>query len=387
MAAYHNVGVLAFEVLTELPHLCPADVLLDWQLLARVHSARVLALRAQLRLLENAFRQQGIPLLVMKGPAIARFYRQPSLRAYGDLDLLVQPEDVSRARSVLINTGFCTTESEHTMKSRMYLTLASEAGFFSKNTGVCVDLHWSLDYPLNRYRHIFGLAQKSKIEEGLTMLSFPVEMTLVLYLFNGWRDHWRSLSLSVDIAQILERCPNIDWNRVFELASELHIERIVLLGLEVVRRTTRIVLPSEASRRILQEHTIERLASTAFDQVALRLPDVGLALPYHAAISWYAQSRDSLWDSLSQIWYMSCAPKLEDWEKLPLPSFFLMCTWSLLTKPFPIVGKALARRVMGSPRLLPSDQACPYAKWTVHDVINAGNKELSRALKVASQNP
>jgi hypothetical protein len=51
-----------------------------------------------------AFATHGIPAVTFKGWALARLYGRPGLRPVGDVDLLVRPEDLEHARTVL--SGF-----------------------------------------------------------------------------------------------------------------------------------------------------------------------------------------------------------------------------------------------------------------------------------------
>lgn len=54
-----------------------------------------------------ACQAQDIPLLVLKGAALSHLvYPQPGLRPMRDLDLLVRPADLARARGVLVQLGF-----------------------------------------------------------------------------------------------------------------------------------------------------------------------------------------------------------------------------------------------------------------------------------------
>ena len=54
------------------------------------------------RLLQDA----GIPVVVIKGTASGIYYPQPYLRTYGDIDLLVQPENYSKAIWILSSNGW-----------------------------------------------------------------------------------------------------------------------------------------------------------------------------------------------------------------------------------------------------------------------------------------
>jgi putative nucleotidyltransferase-like protein len=55
----------------------------------------------------GAFHRAKLPVISLKGPCLAaRLYGDVSFRAYGDLDLLVQQSDLSRAEELLAELGF-----------------------------------------------------------------------------------------------------------------------------------------------------------------------------------------------------------------------------------------------------------------------------------------
>jgi len=69
----------------------------------RRHAQRLAALR---RLIE-AFREEGISCVSLKGPLLAeRFYERPYLRPANDLDLLIHERDVGRSARVMSQLGF-----------------------------------------------------------------------------------------------------------------------------------------------------------------------------------------------------------------------------------------------------------------------------------------
>ncbi len=63
------------------------------------------------------FESAGVPVVLVKGQAIAQCYRHPSSRMPGDIDLIVKPEDFEAAKAVVRdlsgNTGECNTEQMH----------------------------------------------------------------------------------------------------------------------------------------------------------------------------------------------------------------------------------------------------------------------------------
>lgn len=64
--------------------------------------------KSQEQILE-AFRKNKIPVAVLKGTSAAKYYPKPQLRAMGDIDLLVKPDDYNRAVECLKSNGCSET--------------------------------------------------------------------------------------------------------------------------------------------------------------------------------------------------------------------------------------------------------------------------------------
>jgi len=73
----------------------------------QTNAMKALRFTAELARVTRAFADSGIEVLAHKGPALAQLlYRDPALRQFGDLDLLVRPGDVARSRVVLRQLGY-----------------------------------------------------------------------------------------------------------------------------------------------------------------------------------------------------------------------------------------------------------------------------------------
>ncbi len=57
--------------------------------------------------------EEGIPYVVLKGYASALYYPDPFMRAMGDVDFLVLPEDMERAGAALEKRGFTLVKDSH----------------------------------------------------------------------------------------------------------------------------------------------------------------------------------------------------------------------------------------------------------------------------------
>jgi hypothetical protein len=88
----------------------------------------------------QAFEKQSIPMLVVKGPTIARFYPEPTLRPFHDVDVLVAPSLFDAAARVLASLGF--VEHDDLMQPRAYFNRSCrEAVNLVRADNTSVDLH------------------------------------------------------------------------------------------------------------------------------------------------------------------------------------------------------------------------------------------------------
>jgi hypothetical protein len=104
----HGLGGLALRSLENGRLLLPANaadgIRADWRGARRWSAALDLELdRIGRRVLDES--GLSAPIL-LKGPAAARWYAEPSVRSYGDLDVLVPREEVGRWCSVLAALGY-----------------------------------------------------------------------------------------------------------------------------------------------------------------------------------------------------------------------------------------------------------------------------------------
>lgn len=63
-------------------------------------------------LVDKLMRSAGIPYVILKGCASATYYPEPILRTMGDVDFLVAPKDIPRAKAALESAGFATGDDE-----------------------------------------------------------------------------------------------------------------------------------------------------------------------------------------------------------------------------------------------------------------------------------
>lgn len=108
------------------------------------------ALREGLRLLD-ALEEAAIPVLPMRGPfAGQRWYGDAGARWFTDLDVLVPPRQVARARAVAAALGYAARQPA--MPDAFYRAVHLHYPLCQRERGLLLDLHWAVDHPFVRHR-------------------------------------------------------------------------------------------------------------------------------------------------------------------------------------------------------------------------------------------
>jgi hypothetical protein len=133
---YRKIGSLPQECL-------PPETIIDEMRQAfLVSCVRSIHMERQLQEIIEAFLEQDVRVLVLRGPALAfSLYPDPAMRPSSDLDLLVAPENVIQARDILESLGYkCLAKRFETAKD----FFREECFVHQSNPGskFPVDLHW-----------------------------------------------------------------------------------------------------------------------------------------------------------------------------------------------------------------------------------------------------
>lgn len=117
-AEHHGIGPLLYWHLRTASAPVPVE---PWRLLQATYLRHRHANRVRLALLAQLLRacaEAHLEVRVVKGGALAHLlYPDPALRPMSDLDLLVRPADLPRARDILSSLGFAAPTSATSAKS------------------------------------------------------------------------------------------------------------------------------------------------------------------------------------------------------------------------------------------------------------------------------
>ncbi|MGB8643716.1 MAG: nucleotidyltransferase family protein [Anaerolineae bacterium] len=247
----------------------------------------------------DRFEREGIPFVLLKGSALAHLiYPEPSLRPFGDLDLLVHPQDAARLRPLFIQEGYAPAfEFVPGFTSRFF---AQETFWRRGANAVMIDLHVHLfvnAFYRRRMPAAWLWAQTTPVQlDGRTALTLtPTAQLFHLAAHYALHHSEERLLWLYDLALLMSGAGRpIDWESVVGQARAFGLVQAIQLTLERVAAVWGVTPPAEPWRQIraLTPGSGERrafaLATTAspfrrnlWDFVNLPASEAGVFVWYH----------------------------------------------------------------------------------------------------------
>jgi hypothetical protein len=282
-----------------------------------------LYLTAQLLEVAEALERRGVPVIALKGPAVAAtLYSDLSLREFGDLDLLVRRADVATAFETVRELGFEPWKHVSDGQRAALERVEYSRAFTRPSDDLDLDLHWDVT------RSFFaGRVQAEELWDatsragllGRSVRSLPLPYLLVALCVHGAKHGpfpWPRVKWICDVAELIRGRPDFDWQHALELARALRCERMVLLGLALASPLVDDELPPPAVERLEASPPVRRLAARIWDWLVAPA-DVHLSLAERAAVDLTVVDRRR--DRAAYAWRRLWTPTHRDWETARLP--------------------------------------------------------------------
>ena len=279
----------------------------------RGHVLSALSLIAEMIRILDLFGDAGIQALVLKGPALSvQAYGDATARQYGDVDLLVRQRDIHRATEAMTLAGFHADVPLATVTAGK---IPGEYLFSRPNTKVIVELHTekTLRYFPNSLVIERVFEQQATLDfEGHAVPTLSSEDALVAMCTHGAKHCWERLMWIADVAAILSRQKQMNWEAVDRIAESLGARRIVRTGLLLACELVQARLPAS-----VEEHArADRLAGRLVSKIATWLPAAGEASPglFRRAL-FRAQMRGGFLPGIGYLTRLLFSPTEEDWRE------------------------------------------------------------------------
>jgi hypothetical protein len=344
-AAQGTTALLYWHLGRAAPESPPAPVHDELRRWFHDNACRNLLFAGELIRLLDLFAAHGVRALPFKGPTLAaQAYGNLALRQFVDLDLLVAPADLARARELLAGQGYRSGLALAPGEQDAYLASIGQMPFVRPHPPCMVELHARIaprdfHFPLDLERLWPRLRSVSL--SGKRVPALAAEDLLLVLCAHGAKHGWACLGWVCDVAELLRTHPGMGWPAVLDEARFVRCERVLLLGLLLSHEFLEAPVPDDLVRRARAAPAVPALLS----QVRRQMFREGAAGPpgFRNAL-FHLRARERFGDGLRYALSLALTPTVADWTafRVPAPLSFV----HYLFRPVRLAGK-YGRRLLG----------------------------------------
>jgi Uncharacterised nucleotidyltransferase len=316
---HHRVVPQAYGALAVLRKSVPNEIFHALQSRYQDNARKTLWFTGELIRIVDHLKSKGIVTLPYKGPVLAQtLYSEVTQRQFGDLDILVQAADISKAKIALSALGYTSGIQLMPRQERDYIRSGYEYSFRGTQAPHLLELQWevlprfySVDFNVASF---FDRATETRVG-GRDLPTLCASDLLLVLCAHAAKHVWIQLSWLCDIAQ-LTSSPRLDWSAIHNEARRLGIERILCLNLLLANQLLGSAIPSCIQEQIPQDTTTNILA----DEIR---PIIERSQHYDTeSISYFRlmmRLREHRRDRARFFTRLSFTPGLSEWSTIRLP--------------------------------------------------------------------
>ncbi len=236
----------SFGLLPLLSHYLPEQFpsLREDQLAARFRSRQVERTTVEVT---SLLASSGVSALVLKGaPLAARLYPESWLRPSVDVDLLVRPADIERAREVLVTTGWHL----HLPQAKGPLEFGHDLSFVDARRFL-LELHYRPSWHFQARFDVDALFARSRTQplESGEVRALSAEDELVHLCTHAGAHFFEGVKWLFDL-KLAAKSGGLDWPTVLERARQDRVACVTGLALSQARERVGAPIPAEVSRAL-----------------------------------------------------------------------------------------------------------------------------------------
>jgi hypothetical protein len=241
--ARHRIEGLANEALRSFQARVPATMLDQLQGVARNQALQSMRQIAEAQKIQSALSAAGIACAFLKGLPLAQIaYGNTCIRHSKDIDIVVQPDQVSVTAHLLEGMGYIRTRPPANFTDAQILKWKQIVKHFEYIHAVDrsqVELHWR--FTDNPYLTALMLDPSNiqHVQIGNSKLTLPTlsEKSLLMYLCAHGASHgWSRLKWVADIVALLQSYPSQERQLLADDASSLGTSQALWQVVEIIRR-------------------------------------------------------------------------------------------------------------------------------------------------------
>ena len=333
-ASKHGVKPLLYQSLSQVgKEAIPPGIMNQLRQDFRTNALRNLNRTKELLKILDLFAIHQIPVFTFKGPAIASLaYGELSLRQFSDIDILVRERDILRARDLFLSQGdemkielieLTKEQKEIFIRSPQIHEFVRECAypFIRKQSQVTVELHWQMmpkyfSFPIDS-EELWERLIKVPILSTNILTPSP-EDSLLLLCGHGIQECWDKLNRVCDIAELIRRHPNLDWDSIMAEANRLGCQRILFLGLFLAKELLDAIVPDFVWEKIEADPVVKELGVQAYDGF---FPNGNISNQSFPTTRLHLKARERFIDKVRYFLGVMITPTTSDWLVLPLATY------------------------------------------------------------------
>jgi hypothetical protein len=234
-------------------------------------SGQALRQTVELLRISRLLAERSIEMIPLKGVLLSQeLYGNPAMRNTCDLDLLIKPQNLERADTLLKEAGYrCVfPESELTRPQMDYLTRGVHHFEYSHDTlQMRIELHWS-SYLWTPQQTAELWLDSRKIEwmgESVTCLND--DMKVLFLADHGARHKWFCIKWLSDIVMLITRERSDDWSSLLALSERLGMKHVLAQTVLLVKWLYDLPVPDRLFCIREDEQLIVKLAGQAMIKI------------------------------------------------------------------------------------------------------------------------
>jgi hypothetical protein len=327
MALQHGLIPILYQCLKlYAPNSIPGSILAQFRDHALSSATRSLVMTEELLFLLARLKAEGIPAVPYKGPVLAAsLYKDPAVRPFNDLDILVKRKDLFEAMDVMTSLGYQPHFRLTRAQVAAFLKSKYEFPLTHRNGWLTVELKWKLvedffSFPLDQ-EGLWARLQPITLD-GKEVLTFSPEDLLIVLCMHGATHLWTSLIWVCDIAHLIDVHKDLRWESVLRRARRSRSERMLYLGLALSARLLCAPLPEEVGHLVEADSVVKKLFEKVMGHLFVRSNDH--PSPW-TSVLFHLRARECLKDRLLYGTRLAMTTTAEDWSFFRLPdSFFAL---------------------------------------------------------------
>jgi len=319
LAEHHRVIPQVYQSLAPYSDRLPVRDLSETRSRYQGNARSALWFTAELVRILKHLESQGIAALPYKGPVLAQtLYADVTARQFSDLDILVRPDEVHKAKQALAQLGYKPAVNLSAGQEHDFISSGYERSFDGVAGPHVLELKWSI---LPRFYSIpfdlealFQRAEQVRLGAHVSPTLSASDLFLVLCV-HAAKHLWVQLSWLCDIAA-LARSHRVDWDTLWQRSRQLGIQRIIAMNLSLAHDLLGSPLPEQIANWLEQDRGSATVKSEIL-QIIRRAEPVDTESPmyFHLMLG----LRERRLDQFRFLWRLLWTPSLSEWSLVNLP--------------------------------------------------------------------